>query len=82
MTFGPIVVVKSMSFSEVLAELPSLTVAQRQQLVSQVFTLDSPDLSAEDAALIERRLQEHRANPGSAVTMDEMKTSLRNVWSK
>jgi len=71
-----------MSFSEVLAELPSLTVAQRQQLVRQVFTLDPPDLSSQDESLIERRLQEHRTNPESAVTMDEMKTRLRNVWSK
>src|SRR5580704_736609 len=68
----------TMSFAEVLAELPSLTVAERQLLVRRALDLDEPALSAEAEAMLEKRLTEHRRNPESAVPLDEMKTRLRS----
>lgn len=52
-----------MSFTEVLAELPRLTAAERQLLVRSAIELDDPPLSAEDEALLDRRLAEHRRHP-------------------
>ncbi len=66
-----------MSFTEVLAELPSLTAAERQVLVRRAMDLDEPPLSVEDETLVERRLAEHRRNPDSAVTLEEMKARVR-----
>jgi putative addiction module component (TIGR02574 family) len=66
-----------MSFTEVLHELPALTVSERQLLVRRALELDDAGLSAEDEAVVERRLAEHRRNPGSAVPLDEMKARLR-----
>jgi putative addiction module component (TIGR02574 family) len=66
-----------MSFTEVLHELPALTVSERQLLVRRALELDDAGLSAEDEAVVERRLAEHRKNPGSAVPLDEMKARLR-----
>ncbi len=66
-----------MSFTEVLRELPALTVSERQLLVRRALELDDAGLSAEDEAVVERRLAEHRQNPGSAVPLDEMKARLR-----
>lgn len=66
-----------MSFTEVLHELPALTVSERQLLVRRALELDETGLSAEDEAVVERRLAEHRRNPGSAVPLDEMKARLR-----
>lgn len=66
-----------MSFTEVLHELPALTVSERQVLVRRALELDETGLSAEDEAVVERRLAEHRRNPGSAVPLDEMKARLR-----
>lgn len=66
-----------MSFTEVLHELPALTVSERQVLVRRALELDDAGLSAEDEAVVERRLAEHRRNPGSAVPVDEMKARLR-----
>ena len=66
-----------MSFTEVLHELPALTVSERQLLVRRALELDDAGLSAEDEAVVERRLAEHRQNPGSAVPLDEMKARLR-----
>ena len=59
-----------MSFTEVLHELPDLTVSERQLLVRRALELDDAGLSAEDEAVVERRLAEHRRNPGSAVPLE------------
>ena len=71
-----------MSFKEVVAELPSLTLAERQQLVLHALELDDAEIPAEDLALAEQRLAEGRANPGSALALDEMKTRLRARFAR
>lgn len=67
-----------MSFAQVLEELPALTAAQRQVLMRRALELDDSPLSAEDEALIESRLAEHKSNPASSVPLDEMKRRLRS----
>ena len=71
-----------MSFNEVLAELPALTVAERQLLVRRTLDLDEPGLSREDEILVQSRLVEHHQNPASAVSLDDMKTRLRSRFAK
>ena len=53
-----------MSFNEVLAELPSLSVDQRQLLMRRALELDDPTLSAEDEAIVSERLAEHQPYAG------------------
>ena len=65
-----------MSIQDVLAELPALTVAERQMLVRRALDLDESGLTAEVESLVEDRLADHRRNPGSAVSLDEMKSRL------
>ncbi|MGO8677558.1 MAG: addiction module protein [Limisphaerales bacterium] len=69
-----------MSLSEVLAELPVLTVSERQMLVRRALELDDPLLSLEDEAEVEKRLADHRRNPASAVPLHAIKTRL-SLWS-
>ena len=71
-----------MSFAEVLDELPALSLAERQLLVRRALELDEAGLSAEDEALVEQRLADHRANPDSAVLLDEMKSRLRSRFAR
>ena len=71
-----------MSFAQVLDELPALSLAERQLLVRRALELDEAGLSAEDEALVEERLAEHRANPDSAVPLDEMKARLRSRFAR
>jgi hypothetical protein len=71
-----------MSFTEVLNELPALTVEQRQLLFSRMLELDELPLQAEDEALIEERLAAHRRNPALAVPLAEIKDRLRHRFSK
>lgn len=71
-----------MSFNEVLDELPTLSVAERQLLVRRALELDEPGLSDQNMALVEQRLAEHQKNPDSAIPLTEMKTRLRGRFPK
>jgi hypothetical protein len=66
-----------MSFTEVLEELSTLTIGQRQLLVRRALELDEPPLSPADETLVDERLAAHRKNLDSAVPLDEMKARLR-----
>jgi putative addiction module component (TIGR02574 family) len=72
----------SMGFAEVLAELPSLPVSERQLLVCKALDLDEPAFSETDEAEVERRMEAHRRNPDSAVPLEEMKTRVRSRLMK
>ncbi len=71
-----------MSFTDVLAELPTLSVAERQMLVRRALDLDESPLSPGDEAEIERRQAAHRQDPTSAVSLDEMASRLRARFPK
>ena len=71
-----------MSFTEVLDELPELTVGQRQLLVRRALELDEPPLSPADEMLVDERLAAHRKNPDSAVPLDQMKARLHSRFPK
>lgn len=66
-----------MSFTDVLHELPTLTVSEQQLLVRRALELDDAGLSTAEEALVAHRLSEHQQNPGSSVPLDEMKSRLR-----
>lgn len=66
-----------MSFNEVLAELPSLTVEQRQLLMRRALELDDLPLSPADEALVSERSADYHANPAAALTLEEMEKRLR-----
>ncbi len=71
-----------MSFTEVLNELPALSIEQRQLLITRALESDELPLSSEDEALIEERLTAHRRNPASSVPLAEMKARLENRFQK
>jgi len=66
-----------MSFNEVIAELPRLTFEERQILIRRALELDDPPLSAADEELVDNRLAAHHSDPGSSLSLDELKTRLR-----
>jgi uncharacterized protein Smg (DUF494 family) len=66
-----------MSFAEVLEGLPTLTLEQRQLLIRRALELDESSLDPQDEALVEERLQKHRQNPETSVSLEEMKKRLR-----
>lgn len=66
-----------MSFNEVLAKLPSLTVEQRHLLMRRAVELDDLPLSLAEDALVDQRLAEYRQNPQAALSLEEMEKRLR-----
>jgi hypothetical protein len=68
-----------MSFTQVLAELPALTISERQLLVRRALELDEPGLLDKDEAMVEQRLADHERNPKSSVPLDDMKTRVRRI---
>jgi hypothetical protein len=66
-----------MSFNEVIAELPKLTFEERQVLIRLALELDDSPLSAAAEELVETRLAEHRTNPGSSLSLGELKERLQ-----
>lgn len=71
-----------MSCAEVLRELPTLTVEQRQVVIRRALEVDDPALTAAEEALIETRLADHRRDPASAVPLETMKARLRSRFSR
>ena len=67
-----------MSFTDVLAELPALSVEERQMLIRRALELDESPLFAADEAEIERRRAAHRQDPASALSLEEMKSRVRS----
>jgi len=67
-----------MSLAQILDELPTFTVAERQLLVSRAIELDDPAMLTEDEELVLARLEHHRRDPSSAVSLADMKASLRS----
>jgi hypothetical protein len=69
-----------MSLTQVLAELPGFTVAERQLLVRRAIELDEPPLSAADEDLVRNRLAEHERDPSTAVSFEAMKEKVRTAF--
>jgi hypothetical protein len=58
-----------MSTSEILAQLPTLTPADREKIRSQLDAIDSAvPLSAEEKRLVDQRVAAYRRNPGASVS--------------
>ena len=70
-----------MSFTEVLAELPALTVAERQLLICRALDLDEPPLLPGEEAVVEKRLADHRNRPDLSLPLAEMKARLRSRFA-
>jgi putative addiction module component (TIGR02574 family) len=72
------------SKAEILAALPTLTPAERQEILLKLAELegtvwldrDDP-LTEEDKALIEARIDAHEKDPDSAIPWDEFKARLK-----
>ncbi len=64
-----------------MAELPALTVSERQLLVRRAVELDDPGLSGKDEALVEKRLEDIRREPDSAVPLEEMKARVHSCFA-
>lgn len=54
-----------MSLTEILAEIPKLSFAERQQLIRRTIEFEDDELIPEEKALLDQRLKDFRRNPES-----------------
>jgi putative addiction module component (TIGR02574 family) len=66
----------SMSLTEILAEIPKLSFAERQELVRRAIEVEDQDLTAEEKAILEERLADFRRNPNSGIPGEQLKAEV------
>ena len=68
-----------MSFTQVLEELPTLSVKQRQILIRRALELEDGPVTPEEESLVETRLEAHCKNPSSSLPLNEFKKRIRRT---
>jgi hypothetical protein len=68
-----------MTITQILDELPGFTFEERQLLIRRAIELDDPPLSEADEGFVEARLAAHHADPGSSLSLEEIKERLRRA---
>jgi len=61
-----------MSLTEILAAIPKLSFAERQELVQRAIEVEDHDLTAEEKAILDNRLEDFRRNPNSGITAEQL----------
>ena len=68
-----------MSLTEILAEIPKLSFAERQELVRRAIEVEDHDLTAEEKAILDERLEDFRHNPNSGVTAEQLRGEVSSA---
>jgi putative addiction module component (TIGR02574 family) len=64
------------SLTEILAEIPKLSFAERQQLIRRTIELEDEELTPEEKAILDERLEDFRRNPQSGIPAEQLKSSV------
>ena len=62
-----------MSLTEILAELPKLSFAERQELIRCTIELEDQELTPEEKLILEKRLEDFSRNPHSGTPAEQLK---------
>jgi hypothetical protein len=65
-----------MSFNEMLDEIPNLSFAQRQELVRRAVALDDEELTREENALLDARMEDFQRNPGTGLSLEQLEEHI------
>jgi hypothetical protein len=56
-----------MSLTEILAIIPKLSFAERQELVRHAIEVEDDELTPDEKVILEKRLEDFRRNPESSI---------------
>ena len=62
-----------MSFAEILSEIPRLSFAERQEWVRSSIAVDDAELTAEEIALPDARMEDYRRQPDAGIRLEELR---------
>ena len=60
-----------MSFAEILSEIPRLSFDERQELVRCAIAVDDAELTAEENALPDARMEDFRRQPAAGISLED-----------
>jgi len=61
-----------MSFAEILSEIPRLSFAERQEWVRSAIAVDDAELTAEENALLDARMEDFRRQPDAGIPLSHL----------
>jgi putative addiction module component (TIGR02574 family) len=65
-----------MNLTQILAEIPKLSFAERQELMRRTIEIEDEEITLEGKAILDKRLQDFRSNPNSGVPAEQLKTEV------
>jgi putative addiction module component (TIGR02574 family) len=65
-----------MSLTEILAEIPKLSFAERQELIRRAIEVEDQDLTAEEKAVLDQRLANFHQDPDSGIPAERLKEEV------
>jgi hypothetical protein len=65
-----------MSLTEILAEIPKLSFAERQQLVRRAIEVEDGELTPDEETLLDQLLADFHHNPESGTPAEQLKSSV------
>jgi len=66
-----------MSLAEILDEIPKLSFAERQELVRQAIAVDDEELTPEENALLDARMEDFRRQPDAGISLEKLKEHMQ-----
>jgi putative addiction module component (TIGR02574 family) len=71
-----------MSLAEILDEIPRLSFAERQELVRRAIALDDSEITAEEHALLDARMEDFRREPEAGIPLEELSGHIQQRLSR
>jgi putative addiction module component (TIGR02574 family) len=65
-----------MSLPEILAEIPKLSFAERQEIIRRTLEVEDAELTPEEKAILDERLADFRRNPNSGIPAEQLKEEV------
>ena len=65
-----------MNLTEILAEIPKLSFAEREQVVRRAIEVEDAGLTPDEKAILDERLADFRRNPSSGVNAEQLKAEV------
>jgi putative addiction module component (TIGR02574 family) len=65
-----------MSLTEILAVIPKLSFAERQELVRRAIEVEDDELTADEKLILEQRLEDFRRDPNSGIPAEQLKSEV------
>ena len=71
-----------MSLAEILDEIPKLSFPERQELVRRAVAIDDGELTPEENAILDARMEDFHRHPEAGIPLEQLKERVRERLSR